>query len=45
MAMDGDDPVSLPKPPPLRPAARDAAIVAAMRRFDGEAEAPIRARR
>ena len=46
MAMDGDDPVSLPKPPPPRPAARDAAIVAAMRRFDGEAdEAPIRARR
>jgi len=45
MAMDSDDPVSLPKPPPPRPAARDAAIEAAMRRFDGEAEAPIRARR
>jgi hypothetical protein len=45
MATDSDDSVSLPKPPPPRPAARDAAIVAAMRRFDGEAEAPIRARR
>src|SRR5205809_766366 len=29
--------VSLPEPPPPRPAARDAAIGAAMRRFDGAA--------
>lgn len=45
MATDSDDPVSLPKPPPPRPAARDAAIEAAMRRFDGgEPETSARAR-
>ena len=35
MAIDGDDPISLPQPPPPRPAARKAAIEAAMRKFDG----------
>jgi len=30
-----DDPDLLPKPPPPRPAARDAAIEMALRRFDG----------
>jgi len=36
--------VSLPEPPPPRPAARDAAIEAALRRFEG-AEKPTKARR
>ena len=45
MAIDSEDSVSLPKPPPPRPAARDAAIEAAMRRFDGGGpETPVRAR-
>ena len=35
MATDDDLSVSLPKPPPPRPARRDAAIEAALRRFDG----------
>lgn len=35
MADDSDLARLLPDPPPLRPAARDAAIAAAMRRFDG----------
>lgn len=35
MAVDGDDSISLPQPPPPRPAARKAAIDAAMRKFDG----------
>lgn len=45
MAMDSDESVSLPKPPPPRPAARDAAIDAAMRRFNGAPETPAGARR
>jgi len=41
---DHDLSALLPEPPPPRPAARDAAIAAAMRRFDGEpAVAPARA--
>src|SRR4051812_26039818 len=35
-----DESVSLPDPPPPRPSARDAAIEAAMRRFDGVADEP-----
>lgn len=39
--MDGDDLSGLlPKPPPPRPARRETAIAAAMRRFDGVADAP-----
>ncbi|WP_343517636.1 tetratricopeptide repeat protein [Sphingomonas sp.] len=39
--MDQDDLSGLlPKPPPPRPARRDAAIAAAMRRFDGVPDAP-----
>ncbi|WP_423603698.1 hypothetical protein [Sphingomonas sp. MS122] len=39
--MDEDDLSGLlPKPPPPRPARREAAIAAAMRRFDGVADAP-----
>jgi hypothetical protein len=34
--MDKDQPAWLPEPPPPRPARRDAAIEAALRRFDGE---------
>ena len=40
MAQDGDDIVSLPSPPPPRPAARQAAIESALRKFDGVEEAP-----
>lgn len=39
-----DDSALVPKPPPPRPARRDAAIEAAMRRFDGEALAPAPAK-
>jgi hypothetical protein len=39
MAIDSDDPISLPAPPPPRPAARREAIESAMRRFDGVEEA------
>lgn len=39
MAIDSDDPISLPAPPPPRPAARRKAIETAMRRFDGIEEA------
>ena len=35
MAIDSDDPISLPKAPPPRPAARRAAIETALRKFDG----------
>ena len=47
MASDGDLPVSLPSPPPPRPAARREAMDAAMRRFDGieEPSAPRQPRR
>lgn len=40
MAIDSDEPISLPRPPPPRPAARQAAIEAALRKFDGAEEAP-----
>ena len=40
MTIDSDDRISLPNPPPPRPAARRAAIDAAMRHFDGVEEAP-----
>lgn len=41
--MPGDDDIArlLPEPPPPRAARREAAIEAAMRRFDGEAPAPV----
>ncbi len=43
--MDGDDLSGLlPKASPPRPARRDAAIAAAMRRFDGVADSPVEAR-
>ncbi|HEX7930900.1 MAG TPA: hypothetical protein VF470_08370 [Sphingomicrobium sp.] len=46
MAIGNDDPISLPKAPPPRPAARQAAIEAALRKFDGvEEAAPARAGR
>ena len=35
MAIESDDPISLPKAPPPRPAARRAAIETALRKFDG----------
>jgi hypothetical protein len=35
MAIDGDELISLPNPPPPRPAARREAIDAALRKFDG----------
>ena len=35
-----DDSVSLPTPPPPRPASREAAIGAALRRFDGAGDSP-----
>jgi hypothetical protein len=39
MVTDSDDMISLPGPPPPRPAARQAAIDAALRKFDGIGEA------
>lgn len=45
MAQQGDDIVSLPGPPPPNPAARRAAIDAAMRRFDGLEDVPRPRRR
>jgi hypothetical protein len=47
MAGEEDQSTWLPKPPPPRPARRDAAIDAALRKFDGEKEAPepVRERR
>ncbi len=40
MAIDSDNRLSLPDPPPPRPAARKEAIDAALRKFDGIAETP-----
>ena len=40
MAVDSDDPIALPQAPPPRPAARRAAIEAALRKFDGVEDAP-----
>jgi hypothetical protein len=40
MAIDSEDSVSLPVPPPPRPAARRAAIDMALRKFDGIEDAP-----
>ena len=40
MAVESDDPIALPKAPPPRPAARKAAIEAALRKFDGTEDAP-----
>lgn len=40
MAIEGDNPVSLPTPPPPRPAARRDAIEAALRKFDGVEDMP-----
>ena len=45
MAIDDDLSVSLPKPPPPHPARREEAIEAALRRFDGTAEAAADAHR
>lgn len=42
MVEDGDDIVSLPVPPPPRPAARREAIEAALNKFDGIEPAPAR---
>lgn len=44
MAIDSDNQLSLPTPPPPRPAARKEAIDAALRKFDG-IEEPVAARR
>jgi len=48
MAIDSDESIALPSPPPPRPAARKAAIETALRRFDGieepTAERPARER-
>ena len=45
MGQDGDDRLSLPNPPPPRPAARREAIDAALRKFDGMEDAPAAGRR
>ncbi len=42
MAIDGDDIIALPQPPPPRPAARRAAIEAALQKFDGTEEASVK---
>ena len=42
MAIDGDDIIALPQPPPPRPAARRAAIDAALQKFDGKEEASVK---
>jgi hypothetical protein len=41
VAIDSDNPVSLPTPPPPRPAARREAIDAALRKFEGAEDAAI----
>ena len=41
MAVDSDDPIVLPQAPPPRPAARRAAMEAALRKFDGVEDAPL----
>ena len=43
MTIDSDIAAALPEPPPPRPARRDAAIEAALRRFDGGVAEPPRA--
>jgi len=40
MAVDRDDSIALPTPPPPRPAARRNAIEAALRRYDGAEDSP-----
>src|SRR4030095_8604176 len=45
MAIDSDDLISLPNPPPPRPAARREAIDAALRKFDGIEDPPATRRR
>src|SRR5688500_12610840 len=45
MAGPDDIAASLPQPPPPAPVRRDAAIEAALRRFDGVADSPVQARR
>ena len=45
MGQEGDDRLSLPNPPPPRPAARREAIDAALRKFDGMEDAPAAGRR
>jgi len=42
LAIDSDNSISLPTPPPPRPAARREAVEAALRKFDGEEVAPGR---
>lgn len=42
MAIDSDNSISLPTPPPARPAARREAIDAALCKFDGIADAPAK---
>lgn len=44
MAIDSDNRLSLPDPPPPRPAAREEAIDAALRKFDGIEETPVASR-
>ena len=40
MTVEGDEFIAVPDPPPPRPAARQAAIEAALRKFDGVEQAP-----